>query len=97
MNLSEINTGSPLSPLLGGVTLAGLLAEISHTMGASLGGSAVKSPAASAGDARFNPWVGKIPWRRKWQASLVSLPGKSHGQRSIAGYSPEGSQRIRLT
>ena len=96
MNLSEINTGSPLSPLLGGVTLAGLLAEISHTMGASLGGSAVKSPAASAGDARFNPWVGKIPWRRKWQASLVSLPGKSHGQRSIAGYSPEGSQRIRL-
>ena len=50
MNLSEINTGSPLSPLLGGVTLAGLLAEISHTMGASLGGSAVKSPAASAGD-----------------------------------------------
>ena len=96
MNLSEINTGSPLSPLLGGVTLAGLLAEISHTMGASLGGSAVKSPAASAGDARFNPWAGKIPWRRKWQASLVSLPGKSHGQRSIAGYSPEGSQRIRL-
>ena len=96
MNLSEINTGSPLSPLLGGVTLAGLLAEISHTMGASLGGSAVKSPAASAGDARFNPWVGKIPWRRTWQASLVSLPGKSHGQRSIAGYSPEGSQRIRL-
>ena len=96
MNLSEINTGSPLSPLLGGVTLAGLLAEISHTMGASLGGSAVKSPAASSGDARFNPWAGKIPWRRKWQASLVSLPGKSHGQRSIAGYSPEGSQRIRL-
>ena len=29
----------------------------------------------------FNPWVGKIPWRRKWQPTPVSLPGKSHGQR----------------
>ena len=59
-------------------------------MGASLSGSAVKSPDANAGDARFNPWLGKIPWRRQWQASLVFLPGKSHGQRSVAGYSSEG-------
>ena len=36
----------------------------------------------------FDPWVGKIPWRRKWQPTLVFLPGKSHGQRSLAGYSP---------
>ena len=28
---------------------------------------------------RFNPWVGKIPWRRKWQRTLVFLPGESHG------------------
>jgi len=34
----------------------------------------------------FNPWVGKIPWRRKWQSAPVFLPGKSHGQRSLAGY-----------
>ena len=33
-------------------------------------------------------WVGKIPWRRKWQPTLVSLPAVSHGQRSLAGYSP---------
>ena len=33
----------------------------------------------------FNPWVGKIPWRRKWQPTPVFLPGKSHGQRSLAG------------
>ena len=39
---------------------------------------------------RFHPWVGKIPWRRKWQASPVLLPGKSHGQRSLAGYTPWG-------
>ena len=31
----------------------------------------------------FNPWIGKIPWRRKWQPTLVFLPGKSHGQRSL--------------
>ena len=31
----------------------------------------------------FDPWVGKIPWRRKWQPTPVFLPGKSHGQRSL--------------
>ena len=35
---------------------------------------------------RFNPQVGKIPWRRKWQPSSVFLPRKFHGQRSLAGY-----------
>ena len=33
-------------------------------------------------------WVGKIPWRRKWQPTSVSLPGKLHGQRSMASYNP---------
>ena len=36
----------------------------------------------------FNPWVRRIPWRREWQPSPVFLPGESHGQRSLAGYSP---------
>ena len=35
----------------------------------------------------FNPWVGKIPWRRKWQPTPVFLPGKSHGQRNLVDYS----------
>ena len=35
----------------------------------------------------FDPWVGKIPWRRKWQPTLVLLPGESHGGRSLVGYS----------
>ena len=35
---------------------------------------------------RFNPWVGKIPWRRAWQSIPVFLPGESHGQRSLEGY-----------
>ena len=42
----------------------------------------------------FDPWVGKIPWRRKWQPTPVFLPGKSHGQRSLAGYSPLGLKRV---
>ena len=37
---------------------------------------------------RLDPWVGKIPGRRAWQPAPVLLPGKSHGQRSLAGYSP---------
>ena len=35
----------------------------------------------------FDPWVGKIPWRRKWQPTPGLLPGESHGQRSLAGCS----------
>ena len=38
----------------------------------------------------FEPWVGKIPWRRDWQPPPVFLPGESHGQRGPAGYSPWG-------
>ena len=39
---------------------------------------------------RFNPWVGKIPWRRAWQPTPVFLPGESHGQRSLESHSPYG-------
>ena len=39
---------------------------------------------------RFNPWVRKIPWRRKWQPTPVFLPRKSHEQRSQVAYSPCG-------
>ena len=42
------------------------------------------------GRPRFNPRVGKIPWRRKWQSTSEFLPGKSHRQRSLVGYSPWG-------
>ena len=43
----------------------------------------------------FNFWVGKIPWRKKWQPTPVFLPGKSHEQRSLAGYSPWSHKRVR--
>ena len=42
----------------------------------------------------FSPWVGKIPWSRKQQPTPVFLPGKFHGQRSLAGYSPWGCKEL---
>ena len=44
---------------------------------------------------KFNPWVGEMHWRRKWQPTPVFLPGKSNGQRSPVGYSPWGRKRVR--
>ena len=49
-----------------------------------------KNPPAHAGDLSkrhgFDPWVGKVPWRRSWPPTPVFLPGESHGQRGLAGY-----------
>ena len=46
---------------------------------------------------RFDPWVGKIPWCRKWQPPSVFLPGKPLRQRSLVGYSPEGCKELDTT
>ena len=46
---------------------------------------------------RFDPWVRKIPWRRKRQHTSVFLHGKSHGQRSLVGYSPWGHKGLDMT
>ena len=58
------------------------------------GGSVVKNMPAvqSHRRHRFDPWVGKIPWRKAWQLTPVFLPGESHGQRSVEGYSPQGHE-----
>ena len=42
-------------------------------------------------------WVGKIPWRRKWQLMPVFWPGKPHGQRSLVGYSSWGHKELVMT
>ena len=46
---------------------------------------------------RFCPWVGKFPWRRGWQPTPVFLPGESHGQRSLAGCSPQRGKASDMT
>ena len=45
----------------------------------------------------FNPWVWKIPWRRERLSTPVFLPGESHGQKSLAGYSPWGYKELDIT
>ena len=52
-----------------------------------------KESACKCRRCRFNPWVRKIPWKRRWQPTLVFLPGKSHGQRSLVGHSPWGHKK----
>ena len=51
------------------------------------GSSAVKNPPANR-TRGFDPWVGTIPWKKKWQPTPVFLPGEFHGQKSLAGNSP---------
>ena len=46
---------------------------------------------------RFDPWVRKISWRRAWQWAPVFLPGKSHRQKSLAGYSLYGHKGLDVT
>ena len=46
---------------------------------------------------RFNPWFGKIPWGRKCISTLVFLPGKFHGQRSLSGYSSCSHKESEMT
>ena len=60
-----------------------------------LGGSAVKTIYLQCRRHRFNPWVGKIPWRRAWQPSPVFLPGESRRQRSLVDYSSWGQTGLR--
>ena len=47
-----------------------------------------------SGKCRFDLWVRKIPWRRKWQPTPVFLPGKSHGQKSLVGCNPWGRKEL---
>ena len=56
----------------------------------------VKNPPAMQ-EMQFDPWVGKIPWRRAWQPTPVFLPGESHGQRSLVSYSPCGCKESDTT
>ena len=61
------------------------------------GGSAVKNSPCRCRRFRFNTWVRKITWKRKWQHTPVFLPGKFHGQRRLVGYSPWGCKKSDVT
>ena len=61
------------------------------------GGAVVRNSPANAGDVGSMPEWGKISWRRKRQPTPVFLPGKSHGQRSLAGYSSWRHKELDMT
>ena len=66
----------------------------------SVGGASGKEPTCQCRRhkrCRFDPWVGKILGRKAWQPTLVFLPGKSHGQRSLAGCSPWDPKELDMT
>ena len=60
------------------------------------GGPDIRNPPANVETQRhgFDPWVRKIPWCRKWQPTPILLPGESHGQRSLVGYSAKSQTRL---
>ena len=61
------------------------------------GGSMAKTPHSQCRGPGFDPWIGKILWRKAWQPTPVFLPEESHGQRSLAGYSPWGCKESDMT
>ena len=61
------------------------------------GSLVVKTLSSHRRGCRFNPWVGKITWRRAWHPTPAFLPGEFHGQRSLAGYSSWGHKELDTT
>ena len=64
------------------------------------GGSSGKEPTCQCRRHRrlgFDLWVGKIPWRKAWQPTPIFLLGESHGQKSLADYSPQGRRESDMT
>ena len=66
-------------------------------IGVSLVAQMVKNPPANARDKGSIPRLGRFPWGKKWQPTPVFLPRKSHGQRSLADYSPWGHKQSDMT
>ena len=90
--LSEPSCPQVLIPM----TALRLCCQLKHGVGFP-GSSAGKESACQCRRPEFGPSVGKIPQRRKWQPTPVFLPGESHGQRSLAGYSPWGHKELEMT
>ena len=80
----------------GYIARSGIAGSNSKKRGFS-GGTSGKEPTCQCRRHRkqgFSPWVGKIPWRRVWQPTPVSLLGESHGQKALMGYNPWGQKNL---
>ena len=88
---------SLMSLALAGGFFIGLYKEALYTvLRASLVAQMVKNLPATQRPG-FNPWIGKIPWKREWLPTPLFLPGEFHGQRNLAGYSPWGCKESDTT
>ena len=88
------------STILGNIVMPEVNYRSFHAILGIAGGSVVKLSAYQCRRCRkcwFDPWVGKIPGRRKGQLTPVFLLGKSHGQRSLVGYGPCGLKELDTT
>ena len=75
-----------------------ILLDSNYTMfWASLVAQTIMHVCLQRGRPGFDPWVRKIPWRRKWQPIPVVLHGEFHGLRSLVGYSPWGCRELDMT
>ena len=61
------------------------------------GGASSKEPAYQCRRLGFDPWVGETPWKRAWKPTSEFLPRKSHGERSLVGYSPRVQKELDTT
>ena len=86
--LSDPVTSGQLLPFLASVPVSSFF---------KFGGSDGQASACYVGDPGSIPGLGRFPRRRKWQPTPVPLPGKSHGQRSLVGYSPWGHKESDAT
>ena len=86
------------SPIMENNLIKNIFLYVQHTyIWGFPGRSDGKSVCLQCGRPGFDPWVRKIPWRRKWQPTPVLLPGKSHRWRSLVGYSPWGHKESDTT
>ena len=74
-----------------------LLSDFTFTIPGGADGNEPACQSSKLKSPGLDPWVRKIPWRRKWQPTPVFLAGISHGQRSLAGYSPWGHEELDTT
>jgi len=103
VNIAAMNTGVDVSFRI--VIFSGICAVVGllgHMVDLDFsGGTSGKEPTYQCRRHRrpgFDPWVGEIPWRRSWQQPTPRfLPGASHGQRSLVGYSPWGCKELDTT
>ena len=94
-----MNVGKRMLNLMSGRFLV-IYKVTAFTRGASQVAQVVKNPptkSGSMGDLGWKVWEGKIPWRRKWQPTLVLLLGESREQRSLVGCSPWGCKELDKT